>query len=352
MNTKIFAGMGMLSLMALSMGSCNQAQRVEAVDIDTPVISGMKSEFVPAGQKAVIYGSNLKNAKVEFETQFYEELVEADVVADQSNDSVIVCIVPRNAWSGRIKVSNLGGESRSPFQFRDMRNQIIDFDKCFQTWGGYSPYDPQNGDALVESLVPGQKLEAPLPAGCSGKYGVLYGDYKNSWSFDSNMWLQYMSNFDEGGRGNVSVAGLHFLDRPLDELVLKFECYIPQEAPYKGVRTEIFCGPAKADNKHGREQSVICFWEPWTGKGYSVAGNNKGKDLSKGFYTDGWETVTIPLSEFKHNSTTDEILHELKMDLLTSVNFSFLQMGAVDDSNPAHVYMCVDNLRIVPAIEE
>lgn len=351
MKTNIFAGMGMLALITLSMTGCNSAQRVEAIDIDPPVINGMKSEFVPGGKEAVIYGRNLKDAKIEFETQFYDELVEADVVSSKSNDSVLVCIVPKSAWSGKIKVTNLGGETRSSFLFRDKRNIIMDFDRCHQTWGGYTPFDPQTGE-LVESLSDGKKLEASLPEPCSGKYSVLYGDYVTSWVFDSNMWLQYMANPDEGGRGNISVAGIPFLNRPIDELVLKFECNIPKEAPYKGVRTEIFCGPYDATNKHGREGSVICYWEPWTSKGYSIAGNNAGKDLSNGFYTDGWETITIPLSEFKHNFITDEILHDIKMDILSSVNFSFLQIGAIDNANPPHVYMCVDNFRIVPAIEE
>lgn len=351
MKTKIFTGLGLAGLFCLAMTGCNSAERVEAIDVNPPVIKGMKSEFVPAGKEAVIYGENFRDAKVEFDTQFYGEMVEAEIVEDKSNDSVLVVIVPRSAWSGKIKVSALGGETYSPFLFRDKRNLIMDFDLHHQTWGGYSSTDPATNE-LAKELVAGEKLAAPLPEPCSGKYSVLYGEYCNSWSFDNNMWLQYMGNFDEGGRGNVSVAGLHFLGMPIENLVLKFECNIPKEAPYKGVRTEIFSGPYNAPNKHGRERSVICFWEPWTGQGYSVAGNNEGKDLSNGFYTDGWETITIPLTEFKHNSTTDEIVHDLRMDLFTSINFSFLQMGSVDEKNPANVYMCVDNFRIVPAIEE
>lgn len=91
---------GILTSVLLS-GCSNRAERVEAVDIDVPQISGMKAEFVPAGGKAVIYGSGLANAKVYFDTQFFNDSVQADVI--ESQDDMIIVTVPDKAWTGKIK---------------------------------------------------------------------------------------------------------------------------------------------------------------------------------------------------------------------------------------------------------
>ena len=95
--------LGICGILALSLltGCSGGAQRVEAVDIDVPQIFGMKSEFVPAGGEAVIYGSSLTDAKVYFETQFYNDSVQAEVISSQ--DDKIVVRVPDKAWTGNSK---------------------------------------------------------------------------------------------------------------------------------------------------------------------------------------------------------------------------------------------------------
>ena len=291
-----------------------------------PEITRMKSEFLYDGQDAVIYGKNLKGAEVIFPGVDSP----AEVKVKESSNEMLVVTVPAGSKSGRIIVRTAQGEVKSSFYFRDDRNTIVNFDDYLATWGGYNPLDDA-GNKIPE--IAGNPLPAKLPDPCSGKYGFLFGEYNAPWTMKEAMFLQYVANPNEGGRGAFSVAG-PYLDYPIENLALKFEVNIPKEAPYSGIRTEIFFGPYNSPDKHGRDVSPIYFWEP-----YKETGS---------FYTDGWETIIIPLSEFTHGISSDEEVRKLT-DLKNATNFSFVQFGA--PVGVPLIFMNVDNFRIVPIAE-
>jgi hypothetical protein len=92
------------------------------VDISEPVISGMLSEYVNAGQIATINGN-----------YFYAPLkvtftggVEGEVVSVA--DNLLQVTVPEGAQPGPITISTNFGETASEFWFRDNRNVIASFD--------------------------------------------------------------------------------------------------------------------------------------------------------------------------------------------------------------------------------
>lgn len=348
-----FKFLGICGLSALLTGCSDRPQRVDAVDMDIPQIFSMKSEFVPAGGEAIIYGSNLANTKVYFETQFINDSIQADV--KKSTDNMIVVTVPDKAWTGKIKVKNPAGVATSNFYFRDNRNIILDFDLCHQTWGGIDPFD-EKGNLIQGHIDNGTLIpyKGTIDKGCSGKFGLLYDEYLASqpYRYMSDLWFQYMHSYEEGGRGAVSIAGLPFCDYKVEDLVLKFECNIPKETPLKNIPVEFIAGYASADStdKIGRKISPICRWEPSTNESnYFVAGNNEGKDLSNGFYTDGWETVTIPLTAFNYVYNEDKPKEDLKLDLKKAINFSVMVFGAPKENTD--VMIGLDNIRIVPKAE-
>lgn len=298
--------------------------------VKTPELNSMRCEYVPDGGTAILYGKNLKSVK--------SVIFPGDLAATpqaNSNDSVLYVTVPNGAKAGRITVSNGSEEVKSPFHFKDDRNIIVNFDSRVATWGGYEPFDEDGNKIkgiveIADSVTP---LPTQLPDPCDGNYGFLYGTYDVDWAMKHTMFLQYVANTDEGGRGKESVASL-FQNEKLEDLVLKFEVFIPKATAYNGPRTEIFFGPYNAANKHGRELSAICFWKPFEGT----------KD---GFHTDdSWMTVTIPLSEFHHGIESDDLDSKYPLDLTKATNFSFVQFGP-KSANP--IFMCVDNFRIVPA---
>ena len=296
-----------------------------------PELNRMKCEYVPDGEEAIIFGKNLSNVQVTFPGDLKAEI-------GSQNDTMVKEVVPEGTKEGRIKAESANGKAFSKFFFRDDRNTIINFDRRLATWGGYSPME-EDGTLITGTLEQGDEITpfpngAKLPEPCSGNYGFLYGKYSTPWAMNQCMYLQYVANPMEGGRGNISVAGPVFEKYDIEELALKFEVYVPQEVAYKGIRTEIFFGPINSPDKHGREYSPIYFWKP-----YEESGE---------FYTDSWTTVTIPLTEFCHNTSTDEANPEYtyKDKLKQATNFSFLQFGKPEGE--PQIFMCVDNFRIVP----
>jgi len=316
----IAAGMAMSSCSGNS-GTNSNATKTDS--IPAPELCGMKCEFVPTNSNAIIYGKNLTGAKAIFNGG------DTASAENGSNDSVLIVKVPANAKAGAIEITNGSKSTISKFLFRDNRNHIIDFDSKLASWGGYFPFD-EKGQKITSTLEIG-KLPAALPDTISGNYGFLFGNYIEDWTMTFPTYLQYCADPNDGGRGNVSVAG-EYKDLGLQNLALKFEVFIPAEAAYVGPKTEIFFGPINAENKHGREESAIYFWKPFEKAPYS---------------TDGWITVTVPFTEFTHGTTSDDIASKFKLDVEKSTNLSFVVFGRVVNKEKP-IFMCVDNLRVVP----
>lgn len=323
----------------LALGVCFSSCNATSADNTNkkPVLTGMKCEFVPDNQQAVIYGRNLTGAQVIFPDSTSKGITVA--AAAGSNDSTLNVIVPKGSTSGKIKVIVANDTVASKFQFRDSRNLIIDWDKKFATWGGYDPYeDNDEGErtlitsVLHDSLV---KIPAKLPEGCNGQYSLLFGKYNKPWSMSQSLYIQYVANPLDGGRGDYSVAG-PFDGYDVKDLVLRFDVFIPKEVPYQKVHTEIYFGPYDAPDKHGRELVPLYFWEPYTASGT--------------FSTDGWQTVTIPLTEFNHTYKNAEERFPKPIDLKKATNLTFVLFGdAANGAADNFILMCVDNFRVVPA---
>ena len=93
-----------------------------AVDISEPVISYMKSEYVPAGEVAVIHGNYFyEPVTVTFTGGVTGELVTVE-------DELLEVVVPEGAEPGPITVTTNFGETESDLWFRDNRNIIASFD--------------------------------------------------------------------------------------------------------------------------------------------------------------------------------------------------------------------------------
>lgn len=317
--------------LAAGFASCsNGGQPGSSCSSSLPEMKRMQCEFVPDGGEAVIYGNNLKNVEVFFPG------AEDPAKVVSSCDTMIKVIVPEGSEDGQLKIKCCDKTILSKFFFRDNRNIIINFDHRLATWGGYNPKD-ENGELITGTLEMGTEITpfvngAKLPESCSGNYGLLYGKYDHPWMMNQCMYIQYVANPLEGGRGRISVASKAFESYDLTSLALKFEVYVPKEAAYKGIKTEIFFGPIDSPDKHGREVSPICYWEPYKNGG--------------AFSTDAWTTITIPLSEFYHCTKSDDEKFDGEFDLKKATNLSFLQFGQPDGE--PQIMMCVDNFRVVP----
>lgn len=273
------------------------------VNVPAPVVGSIKCEYVPDGETAVLYGDFFfEPMKVIFPGE-----VEGQIVSISKTEVQVT--VPAGAGSGPISVQTNFGKVKSKFYFRDDRNILLDYDsKLHETWTAPIANPASNPD----------------PAPVSGGYAYFKHAADGAWMWTNELTMQYWA---PRGRGNVPVAtGLP------GDLVFKFECNVPVE--WRDVRMEIFFGPYADD--HGRDAAGTVFarWKPWE---------------NGPFTTDGWITVSIPLSEFKYgkDDPDDDEVGSRKIENLSSLtNVVMMLFGPANGPNPVHV--CIDNVRIVP----
>lgn len=268
-----------------------------SINIPAPVITGIKSEYVPDGGIVVLNGDFFFEPKV-----IFPEDLEAEIVSLTKTELQVK--VPAGATPGNITVKTNFGTARSSFIFRDNRNVLLD-------------YDGKNHETWTAPIV-----SSPL-APCAGSYAFFKHAADGAWMWTNELTMQYWA---PRGRGNVPVATGNVSD-----LVLKFEANVPIE--WKDVRMEIFFGPFAED--HGRDApgTVLARWKPWKAGPYK---------------TDGWVTVTIPLTEFKYgkDDADDNENGTTSISNLNGLtNITMMLFGPAAGPNP--VQIAIDNVRIV-----
>ncbi len=285
------------------------------VDVPSPLLSSMKCEYVAEGGVAVIRGNYfLSVAGInQPEVVFTPNIKATEIVSYNLNE--IRVKVPAGAQAGPVAVSSRYGTTRSKFHFRDNRGIILDWDNSNAN-GGWRAGVTSDSDPV---------------AGITGKYvrfkGAMTADPSATWNEDAfsfNLW----------GTSNGRPQGDLFSIAPA-EAVIKFEINVPT-AWASGALQMIFT-PWSTSGTNGYLADGTTprgLWMPWKATG--------------SYTTDGWETITLPLKDFKFN-------HEgVGLSLASAGNWGgltfFLWHGGEQakgaDCNPT---LCIDNIRVVPA---
>lgn len=274
-----------------------------SVNVPGPVISGIKSEFVPDGGLAEIHGDFFFEPKVIFPGDLEAEIVFVD-------KTVLQATVPEGAEPGPIEIRTKFGTSKSSFLFRDDRNILVNFDdRLHETW--------------TAPIISADNPDLPP---CDGNFAVFKHDADGPWMWTNELTMQYWA---PRGRGNEPVA-----TGAVSDLVFKFEV---NSREWHDIRMEIFFGPSAEDHGRDAPATAIARWKPWEDGNY---------------VTDGWETVTIPLSEFKFykDDPADAVNGTRGIENLSSLaNLTVMIFGpneATDSTNP--IYVAVDNFRVAP----
>jgi Surface glycan-binding protein B xyloglucan binding domain len=271
------------------------------VNVPAPLLSSIKCEYVPDGGVVELEGDFFFEPKV-----FFTDNLAAEIVSLTKTEMKVK--VPAGAKPGPITIQTNFGKIKSRFLFRDNRNIILNYDgKNHETWT--APITAANAD--------------PTMPGCDGSYVLFKHNANGAWQWTNELTMQYWAT---RGRGRVPVA-----TGSLNDLTLKFECNVPQE--WKDVRMEMFFGPYADD--HGRDAAgtAIARWKPWK---------------NGPFKTNGWVTISIPLTEFKYgkdDSDSDETGTRKIENLSNLTNVVFMLFGPATGANP--VKIAVDNIRIV-----
>jgi hypothetical protein len=246
------------------------------VDVAPPEIYGIKCEYVPDGDIVVLYGDYL------FEpTVIFPDDLEGEVVTKTKTQ--IEVVVPKGAVSGNITVRNTIGEAVSDFYFRDNRNVIVDFDtKLHETWTAAIIYIDSVPDAYP----------------CDGNYAEIQSDEVAAWDWENNLAMMYWAQAD------VAVA-----DGIPSQLKFCFEVNVPEE--WYDVPMEIYFAPF--GGQHGRDLQddggnyITSFyrWRPYGEEPYT---------------TDGWITLSIPLSDFAYGHDDGNIPPDQGTNPLTDIS--------------------------------
>ncbi len=275
------------------------------LDPSGPEIYAIKCEYVPAGGTVYLTG--------EF---FYEP---ARVIFPGDVDGTITSLtqqsievtVPEGATFGPLRVQTNFGIATSDFMFRDTTNIIMDFDSLLhETWTAPTVH--------ADSM--------PDPAPCSGDYVTIISDQVGAWDWENSLAIMYWA--ESKGRDVPLAEGL------VSELIFRFEANVP--IPWYNVRMEIYM--TIYGNGHGRDSSPTpshARWMPW---------------LDGPYTTDGWITVSIPLSEFTFHKDDSETIEEGSNPLTNLTNKTNLTMMVFgpNDGERYPVKICIDNVRIVP----
>jgi len=274
--------------------------------VPAPTVSSISCEYAPEGSEAILYGDFfIDDPNEPLQIEMAGNLPVTDIISIEKNQ--IHFIVPEGAQKGYMNVTTIYGSGRSKFQYKDDRGMILDWDNSNAN-GGWRAGNTSDVD------------------GISGKYVVFKGDLSNGdWNEDNfsfNLW----------GTSNGRPQGDFFDASDLSNYLFKFEINVL--TPWSADAMQIVFTPWSTSNTnsyYGDENYPRALWIPWATTG--------------SYQTDGWITVTIPMTDFKYGPTGSPLAP------LGTGNYGGLSMfvwnGGVSGTS-CTTEMHLDNIRVVP----
>lgn len=281
------------------------------VKVPAPIVAAMQCEYVADGDVAVITGNYfIDDPNVPLTITMPGNVPVKEILSVSLNR--IEFVVPEGAQDGYINVGTIYGSSRSKFQFRDERGIILDWDNLDASGGWRSGTIEESED------------------GISGKYVNLHG---NELPGDLSDWSEDNYSFNLWGTANGRPEGDLFDASNLGALQMKFEVNV--RTPWSANALQIIFTPWSLTGTNsyiGDGTTPRALWIPWA--------NNGGS-----YQTDGWVTVSVPLTNFKYN-------HEgASLDPASPGNYGGLTMFVYNGGiigTPCTPIIWVDNIRVVP----
>ncbi|MGH1433816.1 MAG: glycan-binding surface protein [Lewinella sp.] len=274
------------------------------INVPSPIVTKIKSEYVATGDMAILTGDFF----FEPVTVTFSGGVEAQIAS--LDKTQLAVIVPEGVEPGPISISTNFGVAVSDFLFRDDRNVALNYDdRVSRSWNSPIGTDLANGGF----------------APCDNGYTYFKMQGVGAWQWVNELNMFYDAADAETGRGNIPIFPS---TASVNDWGLRFEINVAFD--WREIPLEIFFGDfASGPANCGRDvPEPMVRWSPWEANGL--------------FVTDGWETVTIPLTAF--NIDKDGNPAELD-DLSPYTNMGIMFFG--DASSTHDVNMAIDNVRVV-----
>lgn len=299
--------------------------------VPNPVVTSLSNEWAKDGETVTLKGDFLldyENAPLKITFPGNVEVTDIKSISK----SAVTFVVPDGAQKGFVTVESMYGKSKSKFYFRDDRNILFDWDD-----------DGDNAIALGHGWRNGvvrNDVEGVQPL--DGNYVYFGGMNVN---FDSFAEDNYSFNYWPDPANGYPELNTLLKWNDLDNLQVKFEVNVPNE--WKGLSLQVYLTSnaqvtfATASNSYLADDNVPrALWTPWYGaeeNTFTTGGN--------------WQTVSIPLSEFKYDRYGNTI-GGIKLEDITGMTM-FLYTGPYKtESVECSPTICIDNIRICPINEK
>jgi len=282
--------------------------------VPAPQVTSMSNEYAREGEIVTIYGDYfIDDQEAPLSITMAGNLPVTEITGITKN--AVSFRLPEGSAKGYINVTSLYGTGRSTFQYLDDRNILLDWDNLFGR--GWRPGNVRGTD----------------PEGITGDYvyltGKLDGESGKTWSEDEfcfNYWP-------------VSASSPDLFDATdWEKMILKFEVNVTQ--PWSACAMQIIFTSAEqvnvdnGNNDYYTDESIPrALWRPWEETG--------------SYMTDGWRTISIPLSDFKYTHTGGTSTGSLKKGHFAGLTF-FVYAGGINGTDCTPM-ICIDNIRVMPA---
>lgn len=278
--------------------------------VPAPTVSSMVCEYVKDGDIATILGDYfIDDPNTPLQVLFPGNM---PGVIQSFNKTSLKIKVPSGSTPGPITVKSLYGATLSKFYFRDNRNIFLDFDNLTAAGGWRSGViSNSNPDPISGNYV-------RFSGSMSGGAGATWNE--DAFSFD--FWPQ------ANGRPQ---APLYSGD--LSKAAIKFECNVYNAWASSALQMIFTPYAITGANSYIADSNVPRgLWIPWQSTGT--------------YTTNGWITVTVPLSNFIYTVSGATCKTKLTQDMLYGCTFFIFSGGVTGkDCTPG---MAIDNIRIVP----
>jgi hypothetical protein len=284
------------------------------VDVPAPRLDGLYCEYVADGGTAVIMGNYFIDDPNSPLKVIFPGNIEGTVTSVSLTE--VKATVPAGAGVGPIQVKSIYGASRSTFYFRDDRNIILNYDDLDNKGGEWRKGTKRNDENSLD-----------------GNYVMLKGTLNDGQEAEDQLGGGFVSEFWANSTGNNRPERNFFDGSPADYL-LKFEI---NSKVWTGAYLEICFGPWASDAS-GFQNGL--YWGDINARGIYKPWETTGS-----FKTNGWMTVTIPMTDIKYKRD----FSAMALDPTKCGSMTFWVTGpafTADGTSDIEIYL--DNVRIVP----
>lgn len=269
-----------------------------------PQIASISDESAPIGDSVKISGFNFFFIK----SLSFGGKVITSYNASNDGTTITMAVPPGiSQTGGPVSVTTNSGSATTVYNVEDF------VDGVFQNWDSINTYPWGSNTDNSSTDFPGN----------TGSYNVLTATNLSAGDF---AWYNGGRGVNMGASQWVPVANI---DSSLSSYAVKFEISVPQSTPWTG--GSIYVAVNYSFN-------YIGLYRPWI--------NAAGKITP--FTTNGWVTVTIPLSNFLSNNGTGTPAASIT-DLIGSSGNNGMNVWYINDgtSTVAAFTMAIDNIRVV-----